>query len=630
MANYFVDALGDQTTFTSPSTGANSVGYLLANATVNSGDFIEVTDRGVCEEQNGNLVIPNGVTLRAWSGNTRKPILYNSGAGFCMFLLDNATNVSIIGIIFRSAAQNLALRADTGGSTLYIAQCYFSSTGISGGGVQLQGTGPNPWANVRIVNNSFYTTGTCGLNVKNIDNSVIINNTFYRCNNSEPYIKLLVGIGSNVKVENNILQTVVGGTTGILTYDSPFLGVVNYNNLYGFATPYDGLTNGAQDIAVNPQFIAPESDDFSLNAGSLCRFAGIGPSSDADVPITSFNGVARSGASTDMGAYEYLGPPPIANFSGTPTNGYIPLSVTFTDLSSNSPTSWAWDFGDSGTSTAQNPTHSYSAAGTYTVALTVTNAGGSDTNTKTNYITITVPVPVANFTASDTDGTVPHSVTFTDTSTNTPTSWAWDFGDGHVSTAQNPTHVYTETGVYTVTLTATNAGGSDSETKINYVTAGMTYRNFPGNITIRDFRMTLGVPTQSEDRLSIVIPFTGYANPILTADLLSYEYSVDNMATWHTMTAGAGSDVTGLNFTASGAPFNFIWNSKLDIGALMYNNYIRIRIKAVSGALETFYVNYQLFIERVVVNTQLQNTPLFPVDYRGIPASDLMKNAPKI
>jgi PKD repeat protein len=62
-------------------------------------------------------------------------------------------------------------------------------------------------------------------------------------------------------------------------------------------------------------------------------------------------------------------------------------------------------------------------------------------------------------------------VAFTDTSTGSPTSWSWTFGDGGTSTAQSPSHVYNAVNSYTVSLTATNAQGSDSETKVNYITA---------------------------------------------------------------------------------------------------------------------------------------------------------------
>ncbi len=83
------------------------------------------------------------------------------------------------------------------------------------------------------------------------------------------------------------------------------------------------------------------------------------------------------------------GQAPVADFSGSPTSGTAPLSVNFTDLSSGNPDTWSWDFGDGGSSTAQNPSHTYQNAGSYTVALTAANTYGSDTNTKTNYITVT-------------------------------------------------------------------------------------------------------------------------------------------------------------------------------------------------------------------------------------------------
>ncbi len=80
--------------------------------------------------------------------------------------------------------------------------------------------------------------------------------------------------------------------------------------------------------------------------------------------------------------------PPVANFVGSPTSGIIPLTVQFTDQSTGA-TSWSWNFGDSGTSTVQNPSHTYTTAGNYTVTLTAANAYGSDSETKTNYITAT-------------------------------------------------------------------------------------------------------------------------------------------------------------------------------------------------------------------------------------------------
>jgi len=88
--------------------------------------------------------------------------------------------------------------------------------------------------------------------------------------------------------------------------------------------------------------------------------------------------------------------PPVAAFTGTPTSGTAPLTVTFTDSSTGSPTSWSWSFGDGSYSILQNPLHTYTSVGTYTVSLDVTNAAGSNTKTVADYITVTAPSSVDN------------------------------------------------------------------------------------------------------------------------------------------------------------------------------------------------------------------------------------------
>ena len=79
--------------------------------------------------------------------------------------------------------------------------------------------------------------------------------------------------------------------------------------------------------------------------------------------------------------------------------------------------------------------------------------------------------PVAGFNATPTSGLSPLSVSFTDHSTGEITSWAWDFdSNGSVdSTDQNPTHIYIAYGIYTATLTVNGPGGSDAESKTNYI-----------------------------------------------------------------------------------------------------------------------------------------------------------------
>jgi len=184
--------------------------------------------------------------------------------------------------------------------------------------------------------------------------------------------------------------------------------------------------------------------------------------------------------------------PPVADFSGSPTSGYYPLTVTFTDLSTGQINTWSWTFGDSGTSTLASPTHIYQSLGVFTVGLTVTGYGGSDTETKVNYITTsTPPAPVAQFTGSPTTGYAPLTVNFTDQSTNNPAAWSWTFGDGGSSTAQNTSHIYNNAGTYTVSLTASNPGGSDNETKTNYITVYPAPSTFTDNFNRAD-STTLG------------------------------------------------------------------------------------------------------------------------------------------
>jgi len=86
------------------------------------------------------------------------------------------------------------------------------------------------------------------------------------------------------------------------------------------------------------------------------------------------------------------GDAPVAGFSADKTAVETGESIQFTDSSTETPTSWSWDFGDSNTSTVQNPTHSYDTEGTYSVSLTATNEFGSDEVTMTDYITVTALV----------------------------------------------------------------------------------------------------------------------------------------------------------------------------------------------------------------------------------------------
>ncbi|MDD5189322.1 MAG: PKD domain-containing protein, partial [Methanoregula sp.] len=183
------------------------------------------------------------------------------------------------------------------------------------------------------------------------------------------------------------------------------------------------------------------------------------------------NNSGGSNLSTQITFINVSEPVPLPNFTAIPTSGTEPLTVTFTDTSTNSPTQWLWNFGDCSlvNATVQHPVHTYANAGIYNVSLNASNDGGSNTTTRYNFITVRIPAPVANFTATPTSGAVPLTVRFNDTSTNTPTQWTWNFGDGSSAVTQHPVHTYTTPGSYTVSLNATNTGGSNTKVITNHI-----------------------------------------------------------------------------------------------------------------------------------------------------------------
>jgi alpha-galactosidase len=180
------------------------------------------------------------------------------------------------------------------------------------------------------------------------------------------------------------------------------------------------------------------------------------------------------GSSTNTRANYITALPPSASFTAAPTNGVIPLTVTFADTSTGSISNWLWNFGDGNTTNAptKNMRHTYITAGTYNVTEIVSGPGGSGSSTRANYITALPPPPSASFTAEPIDGVAPLTVTFADTSTGSISNWFWSFGDGNTTNAptKSMSHTYITAGTYSVTEIVSGPGGSGSSTPASYIT----------------------------------------------------------------------------------------------------------------------------------------------------------------
>ncbi len=175
--------------------------------------------------------------------------------------------------------------------------------------------------------------------------------------------------------------------------------------------------------------------------------------------------------------------------------------VDFNDASIGTITQWEWDFDGDGTvdSNFQNPTPFTYAEGNYTASLTVERATPLPFVSNTKEANVSVKQPwhagiaseldgpvalednevVANFTGSWTGDPANATVNFTDSSLSTAgfSAWYWDFGDGNFSSVQHPSHTYTVTGTYDVSLTVTHSDGTTQHTRTNtsYVTVSQQW-----------------------------------------------------------------------------------------------------------------------------------------------------------
>jgi gliding motility-associated-like protein len=218
-----------------------------------------------------------------------------------------------------------------------------------------------------------------------------------------------------------------------------------------------------------------------------------------------------------------------SNFRTPSTIACKDQPIQFSNTSTGSGLTYAWEFGDGATSNLQHPVKAYSTPGEYDVTLTVTNAiGCTETVTKGKFVII--PDPVAKFSIpSDLQACPPVLVQFTNESSQYVRS-VWDFGDGSRSSLQNPSHVFNLPGTYTIRLDVYSAGDC-----INSTTRQITIKGPTGT---RDMTPKTGcvphemtISATSTNAVKYIWDFDNGNVQITTTN--SYKYTYDKEGIYH-------------------------------------------------------------------------------------------------
>jgi autotransporter-associated beta strand protein len=195
--------------------------------------------------------------------------------------------------------------------------------------------------------------------------------------------------GAGVSAAGTVL-TIANGLT--LNSSSATIMAVSHNNLTNdqiacSAIAYGGTLTVTTNAGDGP-FLA--GDVFRLfKANSSANYSG--SFSATNLPALS-QGLGWSNSLAIDGSIEVISvPPPVAGFTGMPTNLFVTQMVVFMDVSTGNITNWGWSFGDGHAATNNsnaNATNTYESAGSSTVSLVVSGAGGSSTNTQAGYVLV--------------------------------------------------------------------------------------------------------------------------------------------------------------------------------------------------------------------------------------------------
>ena len=284
------------------------------------------------------------------------------------------------------------------------------------------------------------------------------------------------GDGSTASVPNPVHSYTASGTytvTLVVTSDSGC--TATYVDTVVPGKPIFAGFTGNKGCSANPLLFADTSVviNGSITAWSW-NFTGGNPSAatTSTASVTYAPGThtvtlivtSSSGCTDTVTNTVTINTSPVASYSVLTTCALDSVYFTSTSvLGAGNIISWSWSFGDTNTSSAQNPVHYYDSAGAYVVALTVLSDSGCSATFTDTVSPAKAVIAGFSFTA-DCDFNVLFSDTTHLASGDSILSWSWDFGDGSAfNTTQNPTHTYADTGTYIVVLHIATLGGcSDS------------------------------------------------------------------------------------------------------------------------------------------------------------------------
>ena len=286
------------------------------------------------------------------------------------------------------------------------------------------------------------------------------------------------------------LLTATGGTTYLwnpstgldnATISSPTATPVSTQKYTVTATETNGCSASASiTVSVIPLIMASAGSDKTICDGASTTLSGTGGTtylwssnpagftSISQGPLvspsttTTYTVIATTGGCTGTStAVVTVNPVPNTDFTISPPNGCVPLTVSFIDNTTPTPTSYVWNFGDGNTSYTSSPINTYNQAGTYTVSLNATISGCSKTKTKIDAIEV-FQIPVIYFSWNPKVPDIVNSgATFSATSTVPLSNFLWTFGEPssptNTSIEEQPTHTFGAAGSYDIWLYAASA-----------------------------------------------------------------------------------------------------------------------------------------------------------------------------